>query len=747
VCKPRKRHAWRPRIGLWECRRSPVGSVNVTEKIYARFWKNAVGSVLLDKDKMDTGSKRRSFCVDLLGWTLQGIGLLIGLAVGSLQAQQYNGKELVSASLISDVKTIEPGQKFKVGVLYRIEPGWHIYWRYSGDSGMPTKIEWQLPAGFKVGDLQWPLPMREKEPGDLEVFDYTSEVLLFAEIVAPATLPPEPISIQAKTDWLVCQNLCVPGRAQLSLTLTGGGNTASDSAQIFQKFASLVPKQPMSPISIGFSRMGKSLIAVVDGVPNGTALDFYPIPPEDSVIGHVARDGNRLTIPIETEAKPINRMDGVLAVGSGETRQGFEISEKTTLAAVQPKRDAASVGLVGILQMLGFAVIGGLILNVMPCVLPVISLKIFGFVSEAGIEPQKAFRLSMAFALGIIGCFAALAAIVVLLQTAGAQIGWGFQFQDSRFIVLIACLVFAFALNLFGVYELSVSAQATQGLANLARGQGYGAAFFQGVFATVLATPCTAPFLGTASAFAFAQPGWVTFLVFLFIGLGMALPYLLLAVNPKWLRYLPKPGDWMLRLKQGMGFLLVGTLLWLMWILGQMRGVDAVVELGAILLLIAILAWIKGAFWTPVSSGRSRVLALAAMVFVMLLGAACYGFVTKPSQLVWRPFSKSTLDEALASGKPVFIDFTADWCITCKTNERFAIDTPKVRQEFLKRNVVALKADWTKGDPEITEILKQFGRAGVPMYLIYPSGNKETQPVLLPELITSQTVLDALNKT
>jgi thiol:disulfide interchange protein len=681
---------------------------------------------------------------------LQCAALLFGLAVGfceSTQAQQYNGKELVTATLLSDVKAIQPGQKFRIGVLYRIEPGWHIYWRYSGDSGIPTKISWQLPQGFKVGDLQWPVPMRDKEPGDLEVFDYTSEVLLFAEVEAPATLLPEPISIQAKTDWLVCQSLCVPGRAQLSLALAGSGNLASDSAQIFQKYASLVPKQVASPIKIGFSRMGKSLVAVVGGVPKDAALDFFPTPPEDSVIGHVVRDGNRLTIPIDTEVQPINRMDGVLVVGSGENRQGYQINEKTNLAAVQPERVAPAVGFVEVLQMLGFAMIGGLILNVMPCVLPVISLKIFGFVSEAGIAPKKAFRLSMAFSLGIIGCFVALAAIVVLLQTAGAQVGWGFQFQDYRFILFIACLVFAFALNLFGVFELSVSAQATQGLAKLAKGEGYGGAFFQGVFATVLATPCTAPFLGTASAFAFAQPAWVTFLVFLFIGLGMAFPYLLLAINPKWLRYLPKPGDWMLRLKQGMGFLLVGTLLWLMWILGQMRGVDAVVELGAILLVIAILAWIKGAFWTPFSSGRSRLLAFVAMIFVLFLAGASYGFVTKPSQLVWQPFSKSALDEALASGKPVFVDFTADWCITCKTNERFAIDTPGVRQEFLKRKVVALKADWTKGDPEITQILKKFGRAGVPMYLIYPSGTKETQPVLLPELITSQTVLDALNKT
>ena len=375
---------------------------------------------------MHTGLKKEASYAEMLTRILQWAVLWVGLLVGwgqPVQAQLYNGKELVTASLISDVTTIQPGQKFRVGVLYRIEPGWHIYWKYSGDSGIPTKIEWQLPQGFKVGDLQWPLPMREKEPGDLEVFDYTSEVLLFADIEAPATLPAQPILLQAKTDWLVCQSLCVPGRAQLSLSLTGGGNTASASASTFQKYASFVPKQPANPIKIGFSRVGKGLVAVVDGVRNDATLDFFPIPPEDAVIGHVARDGNRLTIPIDTEVKPINRMEGVLVVGSGDTRQGYEINEKTLLTAIQPETGASSVGLVGILQMLGFAMIGGLILNVMPCVLPVISLKIFGFVSEAGTEPKKAFRLSMAFALGIIGCFAALAAIVVLLRTAGAQIG------------------------------------------------------------------------------------------------------------------------------------------------------------------------------------------------------------------------------------------------------------------------------------------------------------------------------------
>jgi thiol:disulfide interchange protein/DsbC/DsbD-like thiol-disulfide interchange protein len=685
-------------------------------------------------------SARALQCAGFLAW-------FVALFAEQARGQVYNGKELVKPTLLSDVTAIQPGQKFRVGILYKIEPSWHIYWKYSGDSGIPTKIEWRLPAGFKVGNLQWPLPTRDKEPGDLEVFGYASDVLLFAEVEAPAVLPSGPIAIQANTNWLVCQNLCVPGKAQLSLNLTGGANTPSESAPLFQKFASLVPKDLVGPIAIGFSRAGKNLVANVDGVPSGTTLDFFPEPPGDSVILHVKQTGNTFTGPIDTETKPIDRMNGILVVGSGEARQGYEVTENTVLAQPGNRSQAPPVDLIVVLQMLGFAIVGGLILNVMPCVLPVIALKIFGFVSEARNEHRKTFRLSMAFAAGIISCFAALAAIVILLRTAGAQVGWGFQFQDYRFVGVISCLVFAFALNMFGVYEFSISAKATQGLASLAGGHGYHGAFFQGVFATVLATPCTAPFLGTASAFAFAQPGWVTFLVFLFIGIGMALPYIILAFNPGWLRYLPKPGEWMLRLKQFMGFLLAGTLLWLMWILGQMRGVNGVVELGGMLLVIAVLAWIKGSFWTPVSSGRSRLLAAAAMLCVLIVAGGAYRFVSRPSQMVWKPFTKSSLEAALASGKPVFVDFTADWCITCKANERFAIDTPKVRDAFSKRNVVTLRADWTNGDPEITQILNQYGRAGVPMYLVYPGGAKGPQPVLLPELITSDTVLNALNKT
>jgi thiol:disulfide interchange protein len=669
------------------------------------------------------------------------IALLMAGTVISGRAQVVDGRQLVKAQLVADTQHIEPGQKFRLGVLYTIVPKWHIYWQYAGDAGIPTQIEWQLPPGFQAGPLQWPLPTREQEPGGLEVFDYNNEVLLFTEVQAPQQLPAGPIELAAKSNWLVCERQCVPGDAQLSLKLNDGGQGPANQ-DIFTKYSSAVPKTGApAGYSVSLKPSGNQMVVEFAGVPQGSRLDFFPVPPENVVLNHGKQAGDSVVLSVDGGAA-LDRLKGVAVVESNGKTDAF-------IVELQPGGQAAanaggvSTDLVGVLQAVAFALIGGLILNVMPCVLPVISLKIFGFVSEAGERPDKAFKLALVFSAGILGCFAVLAAIVTFFRAIGAQVGWGFQFQDYRFVLAIACLVFAFALNLFGVFELTVSARATGGLAKLAAGGGYGGAFFQGAFATILATPCTAPFLGTASAFAFTQPAWATFLIFFSIGIGMALPYLLLAIQPKWLRYLPKPGEWMVLLKQLLGFLLLATLLWLSWIIGRLRGVDGMVELGGLLLIIGILAWIKGSFWTPVSSVRSRVLAAMSMVAVFVVAIGSYLFVTAPSELSWQAFSQQSLDKALQSGRPVFVDFTADWCITCKANERFALDTAAVRQAFAQNQVVVLRADWTHGDPEITQILKEHGRAGVPMYLFYPGG-KDRPPVVLPELISSQTVLDAM---
>ena len=660
-------------------------------------------------------------------------------AAASGQAQVVDGHQLVKAQLIADTQHIEAGQKFRLGVLYTIYPNWHIYWKYAGDAGIPTQIDWQLPTGFKAGPLQWPLPERQKEPGELEVFDYNNEVLLFTEVQAPEQLPAGPVELTAKTNWLVCEKECVPGDAQLSLKLNDGGQGPGNEG-LFAKYAASVPKTTPPGFSLSMKPSGNQMVIDFSGAPEGSKLDFFPVPPENVVLNHGKQTGNRVVLSVDGGAA-LTQLKGVAVVQANGKTDAFEVELQPAAAVAQG--GSVSADLAGVLQAIGFALIGGLILNVMPCVLPVISLKIFGFVSEAGERPDKAFRLALAFSAGILGCFAVLAAIVTFFRAVGAQVGWGFQFQDYRFVVVIACLVFAFALNLFGVFELTVSARATGGLAKLAAGTGYGGAFFQGAFATILATPCTAPFLGTASAFAFTQPAWATFLIFFSIGIGMALPYLLLAIQPKWLRYLPKPGDWMVRLKQVLGFLLLATLLWLSWIVGRLRGVDGMVELGGLLLVIGIVAWIKGSFWTPVSSTRSRVLAAVAMAAVLVVALGSYNFVTAPSQIPWQAFSQQSLDNAVQSGRPIFVDFTADWCLTCKANERFALDSSAVRQAFAQHRVVMLRADWTHGDAEITQILKEHGRAGVPMYLFYPGG-KDRPPMVLPELISSQTVLDAL---
>jgi len=670
------------------------------------------------------------------------IVLLMAGTVIPGRAQVVGGRQLVKAQLVADTQHIEPGQKFRLGVLYTMVPKWHIYWKYAGDAGIPTQIDWQLPPGFQTGPLQWPLPTREQEPGGLEVFDYNNEVLLFTEVQAPQQLPAGPIELSAKSNWLVCERECVPGDAQLSLKLNDGGQGPANQ-DIFSKYSASVPKTgaPPAGYSVSMKPSGNQMVVEFAGVPQGSRLDFFPVPPENVVLNHGKQAGNGVVLSVDG-GPALDRLKGVAVVEANGKTDAFDV-ELQPAGQAAANASGASADLVGVLQAVAFALIGGLILNVMPCVLPVISLKIFGFVSEAGERPDKAFKLALVFSAGILGCFAAFAAIVTFLRAIGAQVGWGFQFQDYRFVLAIACLVFAFALNLFGVFELTVSARATGGLAKLAAGGGYGGAFFQGAFATILATPCTAPFLGTASAFAFTQPAWATFLIFFSIGIGMALPYLLLAIQPKWLRYLPKPGQWMVRLKQLLGFLLLATLLWLSWIVGRLRGVDGMVELGGLLLIIGLLAWIKGSFWTPVSSMRSRVLAAMSMVAVLVVAIGSYLFVTAPSELSWQAFSQQSLDKALQSGRPVFVDFTADWCITCKANERFALDTSAVRQAFAQNQVVVLRADWTHGDPEITQILKEHGRAGVPMYLFYPGG-KDRPPVVLPELISSQTVLDAM---
>ncbi|MEO8206074.1 MAG: thioredoxin family protein, partial [Chthoniobacterales bacterium] len=557
------------------------------------------------------------------------------------------------------------------------------------------------------------------------------------------------VTLQGLVKWLVCSDICVPGKGEVELSLPVAASAIPANTQIFSEFEKQLPITTPPPFKVTWSHGTSGYTLDISNLNAGSQINFFPLPDERANFSHP-----QITTPSVDTAK-------IQVAGQGTLTGGVIVVQNngaTVGYAVQPGSEpavsASPVSNIGIWKALFYGFLGGLILNLMPCVLPVISLKVFGFVKQAGDDPRKILRHGLAFITGIFLWFLGLGVVICLLRNAGQQVTWAFQFQNPYFNLAISVLVFVFALNLFGVFEIVLPGFAGSGAANLADRGGYAGSFFQGVFATLLATPCTAPFLGTALGFAFSQSNAIILAMFAAVAFGMAFPYFFLSANPGWMKFLPKPGLWMERVKQFMGFPLIATLLWLLYIIGQQKGIEAMIWVGCFLLVLAVVCWIYGAFATPVSSARSKVIAIF-MVLILTIGGAyyCIGIQFEqssqkkdPNQIAWVPFSPAALAELRGEGKPVFLDFTADWCVTCKFNERFAINTPAVRAAFKKQGIVPMQADWTNADPDITEALKQFGRVGVPFYVFYPAG-KSDQPVVLPELITEQIVLNALSAT
>jgi thiol:disulfide interchange protein DsbD len=434
---------------------------------------------------------------------------------------------------------------------------------------------------------------------------------------------------------------------------------------------------------------------------------------------------------------------------NGEDRAAWRITSQPIVSAAPPAPAR------GIFTFLLFGFIGGMILNLMPCVLPVISLKIFGFIQQAGQSRQKILRSGIAFTVGIFAWFIGLALLLIALKTAGRDVTWGgFQFTNAYFVLVLSVIVLVFALNLFGVFEISLPQSMTRGLLSTTERKDDLGSFFQGVFATVLATPCTAPFLGTALGFAFSQSAVIILAIFIAIGAGMSAPYLLLSAQPGWLRFLPKPGPWMAHVKQFMGFLLLATLLFLLYVLGAQRGLEGAIWASCFLLVISLVCWMKGAFVVPTASALKRALVLALML-LLVLGSGIYfigdkfhsaNMASAGSRLPgdWQAFTPERLQAELEQGRSVFVDFTAAWCLTCKFNEANVLESADVREAFQRHAIVKMKADWTNGDPVITKLLQQFGRPGVPLYVLYPGKNAE--PVVFPELLTKSIVLEKLER-
>jgi thiol:disulfide interchange protein len=686
-------------------------------------------------------------CLSIFGVAPQGKG------------QTYQGKQLVHAALVADTKAIVPGKSFTVGLLLQMAPGWHTYWKFSGDAGLPSEIKWNLPDSWKVGDIQWPIPLKTTDPGDIQTYGYQDEVLLMQEIVPPAKIDSSSVKLSAEANWLVCEKICIPGSASLQLDLPTSTTSAPANTEMFARFRHLLPQDwPGADVAKANWSRGESDLRL--GLTSVTlakypAADFFPLPPANVVVGHPkleSRQGDEIAfrIPIESADKDLSSIQGLVVFAqhaNGNDRAAWQIASPAVASA------GLSTPTRGVFTFLFFGFLGGIILNLMPCVLPVISLKIFGFIQHAGQSRQRILRSGLAFAAGIFAWFVGLALLLIVLKAAGREVTWGgFQFTNPYFVLFLSVVVLIFALNLFGVFEISLPQPATRGLLSWTASEGEVGSFFQGVFATVLATPCTAPFLGAALGFAFTQSPAIILSMFVAIAAGMSAPYLLLCAQPAWLRFLPKPGPWMVHVKQFMGFLLLATLLFLLYVLGAQRGLDGIIWASCFLLIVSVICWMKGAFFAPVASTKTRV--IAALTMSILLVASGVYFIGEKfafakissagSQLHgdWQAFTPERLQTELTQGRTVFVDFTAAWCLTCKFNEASVLESAPVREAFQRHGIVKLKADWTNGDPVITKLLQQFGRPGVPLYVLYPG--KSAEPIVFPELLTKSIILDKL---
>jgi thiol:disulfide interchange protein DsbD len=665
-----------------------------------------------------------------------------------------------NVDLISEVDHAQPGADFTVGLHFKLEPGWHIYWKNPGDSGLPPRIQWTLPQRWSAGEIEWPAPKR-LPVGPLLDYGYENDVLLPITVHtakgAPASGPAE---LKADLRVLVCRETCIPGKAALALTLPVRNQPARKIAANEPLFARARESQPLpAPADWQASAAisGSTLTLKVQGLKQSKGVFFFPA--TASVIENAApqksaetAEGMELKLKRAPDAagQP-TKLDGLLLVpdGNGATRS-YEISANVAAA---PATAAATTTLAAASQNLGliilFAFLGGLVLNLMPCVFPVLSLKALHLLDNAE-KDHRAVRLSaFAYTLGILVSFWVLVGILLALRAGGSQLGWGFQLQSPGFVAFLCCFLFLFGLSLAGVFEIGQSFMGVG--SNLAQQSGYTGSFFTGVLATVVATPCTAPFMGAAVGFALSQSVVICTAIFTALALGLASPFLLLAFAPQLGHFLPRPGRWMETLKQFLSFLIFGTVIWLLWVFGLQSGIDQVTILLWSLLVIGVAAWILGR-WSHkrLALLASLALIIAATLYPMLNSSAAPPVSAangQPSKdgLNWEPFTAEKLAGYRASGKPVFIDFTAAWCLTCQVNDRVVFRSEDVKKRLKQSGIVLLRADWTSNDPEITEALAQYGRSAVPLYVLYGQG--QSQPVILPDgLLRPSTFLNALQQ-
>jgi thiol:disulfide interchange protein/DsbC/DsbD-like thiol-disulfide interchange protein len=673
---------------------------------------------------------------------LIALALLTGLGT---QALALESVPAVSArdtvSVISDTDAVAPGTPFRIGLRFRLAPGWHTYWRNPGDAGVAPELDLALPKGAEAGPIAWPMPQRVPE-GPVMTYAYTGEVLL------PLTITPAPgaaaagdgaTAIAADARWLVCKEICVPEKAHFTLDLPAGRAAPSAQAALFAATDRHIPRPSPWPARIAAD--GTLWLRGAE-LNSATVTDAWFIPASAGSIQDAAPQllstgpgGMTLSLKPGPAFKPDAGLDGVLAVRD-RSGQETDVTVSATPGAPPPELSMPFA------QVLGFAFLGGLILNLMPCVFPVLAMKALGIAAGAAQGRMRAHALS--YTAGVLLAFGALGGALLVARAAGTASGWGFQFASPVFVAAMAWLLFGVGLNLSGVFEIgSRLAGAGQRLAG--RG-GHSGSFFTGLLAVLVATPCTAPFMGVAIAAALAAPPAATIVVFLAMGCGLAAPYALFAAVPGLARLAPSPGRWMDRLRQGLAFPMYGASAWLVWVVSQEAGPAGVLGTVAGLVLLGFAAWMIGVAQQATRRTRRFAQVVAAATLLMALTVLTGIGTAPPAPLQVEAdadaYSASRLAALHAEGRPVFVNMTAAWCVTCLVNERVAIATTPVREAFAAHHVAYLKGDWTRQDATITAFLREHGRDGVPLYVYFPPGDEP--PRVLPQILTEQTMLRAI---
>ena len=683
--------------------------------------------------------------------------------------------QYATLELISDRAQIAPGESFTLAVHIELEPHWHLYWINPGASGLPLELDWQLPEGLSAGEIQWPTPERILLAG-LMSYGYKDQVTYLIPFQASESLQPGQIlQISADAFWLICKEICLPGDAVLQIELSVGGS-ALPSAEADQINAAreLLPAAALPfPVSAEFDAATGALQLKLQLGATALAEDVYFYAASEGVLDPnveqvllESSDFGVARLELKPEAgfvsEPLERLVGVLESGSQSWQVDLPIVAPMAATTVLPEIQVVetesdgfeqrllNLGLPGFLAL---AFLGGLILNVMPCVLPVLSLKVFSLLKHSGQSKAQALAHGLAYTGGVVVSFLALAGALYALRALGERVGWGFQLQNPNFVVVLAVVFFLFGLNLMGVFEVGTRLVGADTKAS--QRHDVMGSFGMGVLAAVVGAPCMGPLLASVSGIAVQASLATGLLIFAVMGLGLAAPFLLLSIFPKLVAYLPKPGVWMESLKQFMGFMLMAAVIFLALVVGRQGGVDAIVLILSVLLAVGLAAWIYGRWSVPVKAKRTQRIAQLISAAI-LVAASVYGIKgvqqaylshqqtltgTVSSEGSWAKWSDARVQSELAAGRPVFVDFTASWCLICQVNKKVALRTDATRELFEQNGVVSLEADWTSQDPEITDALERFGRSGVPLYLLY---SPEGEVTVLPQSLTNGVVREAV---